>query len=112
MIDLLQPILSALVGTYVLVWLLPAACVLGIGLISVGLAQGRASLIVGGIAFPLAALILGLSLQTSGLANENAPANLGDSVETVASFLPFGLGVAAFILLTAVLPAIVRVVRR
>lgn len=69
-------------------------------------------MIVGGIAFPLAALILGLSLQTSGLSNENAPANLGDSVASVANFLPFALGVAALIFLTAVLPAIVRVVRR
>lgn len=42
MIDVLQPILSALAGTYVLVWLLPTACVLGVGLIIVGLAQGRA----------------------------------------------------------------------
>lgn len=112
MIDSFQPILSGLAGTYVLVWLLPTACVLGIGLVVVGLAQGRALLMVGGVAFPLAALILGLSLQTYGLSNENAPANLGDSVASVASYLPFALVVAAFIFLTAVLPAIVKVVRR
>ena len=112
MIDTFQPILSGLAGTYVLVWLLPTACVLGIGLVIVGLSQGRASLVVGGIAFPLAALLLGMSLQASGLSDENAPANLGDSVASVASYLPFALGVAALIFLFAVLPAIVKVARR
>jgi hypothetical protein len=112
MLDSFLPILSGIAGTYVLVWLLPTACALGIGLVIVGFMQSKPVLVLGGIAFPIAALILGASLQGFGLASESAPANLGASVVTVAGMLPFSLGVAALIFLMAVLPAIVRVARR
>ena len=112
MLDSFLPVMSAMAGTYVLVWLLPMACVLGIGLVIVGLMRSKSVWMLGGVAFPIAVLILGASLQGSGLANESAPVTLGASVAAVASMLPFSLGVAALIFLMTVLPAIVRVARR
>lgn len=112
LLDPFIAIMIAMVGTYLLVWLLPMACVLGVGLVIVGLMRSKPAWILGGVAFPIAVLILGGSLQGSGLANESAPATLGASVAAVASMLPFSLGVAVLIFLMTVLPAIVRVARR
>lgn len=112
MLDSFLLVMSAMAGSYVLVWLLPMAGVLGVGLVIVGLMRSKPAWMFGGVAFPIAVLILGATLQSSGLANDSAPATLRASVATAASMLPLSLGMAGLLFLLAVLPAILRVARR
>jgi hypothetical protein len=112
MLDPFIAVMTAMVGTYLLVWLLPMAGVVGVGLVILGLMRSKPTWTIGGVAIPIAVLILGATLQGSGLANDSAPVTLRASVATAASMLPLSLGMAGLLFLMAVLPAIVRVARR
>jgi hypothetical protein len=112
MLEIFTATLGGLAATYVLVFLFPIVCAVGIGLLIIGFMRGKPSAIFVGIAFPSAVLVLSLVARSSALANASAPPTLEKSMGDIAAFLPLSLAIAGLTFLVGVLPSIMRAARR
>ena len=112
MLDAITPTLTGMVGSYILVFLVPIVGAVGIGLVVLGFMKGKAGLIVGGLAFPLAVLGFALYLRQSALSDEFAVPTLEPSMNALGSFVPYSFAIAITLFLVTVVPAIARTARR
>ena len=112
MLDALTPTLTGMIGSYVLVFLLPIVVVVGVGLLVLGLMKSKPAWVIGGLAFPLAVLGASVFLRAAATSHHLAPPTLEPSMNSLNSFLPYSIGIACLIFLFTALPAIVRTARR
>ncbi|MEO7147808.1 MAG: hypothetical protein ABIW81_03000 [Terrimesophilobacter sp.] len=94
-------------GTLIL-FLLPTVVGLGIGLIWIGLLKKRFGLVLGGVAFPVAVGIVGLTLRTMPIHSADTASALSTGMAPLDALSPYGFWLGLAVFLIAVLPACVK----
>ncbi|WP_166871015.1 hypothetical protein [Salinibacterium sp. ZJ450] len=111
MIEMLTQSFAAAAGTMILVFLVPIICAVSIGLIYIGLIRKKPGAVFIGVAFPTAAIALGLGMRVSGLSDPQVASTAAGGIDAMFTMFPTALMIAGLCFLVGVLPGMVKATR-